>query len=79
MALFEERGDPADWVELTGEENRCLLGLQAYYMKIEDKTELAALSLAWKDLKKEFFHLETHSWFKSSNEGDRGMGYELQE
>jgi hypothetical protein len=68
-----DHGDPGNWIELSGKENRCLLGLKNYYTIFEEKALEQATELAWKDLKKEvnrktgklaFSHLENATWFK---------------
>lgn len=69
MPMFEEeglpeRGDPGKWVELNGEETRCLLGLQSYYTRIEDKSAQESLRIAWEDLKREFPRLAPYLWYK---------------
>lgn len=56
--------DP-DWIELTPEEKRCLLGLQGYYKTFEDKKDTEAMKLAWTDLKREFpERLSKATWWK---------------
>lgn len=60
----EDRGDPNQWVELTGEESRCLLGLKNYYKIFLEDTDEVATVKAWADLKKEFKHLVDIKWFK---------------
>jgi hypothetical protein len=66
MPLFEDldRGDPDEWVELNTEEKRCLLGLQNYYMKIEDEDVQTSMTMAWDDLKTEFERLIPFQWYK---------------
>lgn len=70
---FPDHGDPSEWVELTGEEARCLLGLKNYYTRLEDKDEATALERAWADVKKEkirgsseltFPRLQNFKWYK---------------
>ncbi len=68
MPLFEDldRGDPENWVELTNEEKRCLLGLQGYYKNVDDKDTMTAMVLAWNDLKTEFERLKDFQWYKGT-------------
>jgi len=59
-----DKGNPETWADLNGEETRCLLGLQSYYTRIEDKAAQEALELAWVDLKREFQRLQPFPWYK---------------
>ena len=70
---YNEHGDPSTWVELTGEQTRCLIGLRNYYSKIEAKPPDVASTLAWQDLKNERDHntgqllfpeLANATWYK---------------
>lgn len=60
----DDRGPESGWVDLTGEENRCLIGLKSYYKTFEDKTDEAAIVRAWIDLQREFERLKEFKWFK---------------
>lgn len=65
---IEEKGDPSEWVDLTHEQTRCLLGLKKYYITFlsDEYDETSATREAWEDLKREFEELKSHKWFKVS-------------
>lgn len=62
--MDDQKGNREDWVELSSEENRCLMGLKKYYMAIEEKPEEEATEKAWIDLKREFGRLESYKWYR---------------